>query len=338
MLFRPRLKLLLTVSLFYISANLCAVTSEQGLFQEQIYKVYEANKDAIVRVKAAFKSEAKADKPSQVNLRVGTGFFVSLEGHILVSASRAMGADRIHVEFNESSYPAEAVGHDPITNVSLLRLLQLPKEFDVIRFDLASNKPPPIGSYVMAIACPLDLAPSPSLGIIGGMDKKLGDRIFPTVYLRTTIPIGAGQGGCPVLDLSGRLIGMSVASIPDMNGSYCLPASALASVKEDLLYSGKPDRGWIGLEVKENLAQKNEHNVYISKIIASSPAESAGLKEGDLIISLSDIPVKRIVDLPSAIFKTRIDRYSPIKVVRGDKTLSFSIKAVERPRLEVEKR
>lgn len=328
----PQLILLLSLCCLFGSPN--ALLAKQTLVQDQIFKVFEEYKNAIVRVKAAFKSETDSDKPSQVNLRVGTGFFVSLEGHVLVSASRAMGADRIQVEFNGISYPAESVGHDPITNVSLLRLLKLPDRFDVIRFDLASDKLA-TGSLVLALACPLDLPPSPSLGIIGGLDKKLGDRIFPTAYLRTTIPIGAGQGGCPILDLNGRLVGMSVASIPDIDGSYCLPAAALSSVKEDLLYSGKPDRGWIGLEVKENIVQQNEHNVYIAKIVESSPAEEAGLKVGDLILSLSDMPVKSIIDLPSAIFRTRIDRYSPISVIRGGKTLHFSIKAMERPQAKM---
>ena len=68
---------------------------------------------------------------------------------------------------------------------------------------------------------------------------------------------------------------MSVASIPDLNGSYCLPTPALASVKEDLLYSGKPERGWFGLEVKENLVQQNEYNVFISKII-TEPSRRGG--------------------------------------------------------------
>lgn len=327
---RLRIRLLSIVLLVCGLTSPCSLLADQVLIQEQIYKVFESHKSAIVRVKAAFKTEEEDAKPSQVNLRVGTGFFVSQEGHVLVSASRAMGADRIQVEFNGSSYPAEVVGHDPLTNVSLLRVLKLPEDFEVIRLDGFADKPK-AGALVMAIACPLDFEPSPSLGMIGGIDKKLGDRIFPTAYLRTTISIGAGQGGCPILDLNGRLIGMSVASIPDLNGSYCLPTPALASVKEDLLYSGKPERGWLGLEVKENLVQQNEYNVFISKIITSSPAEEAGLKEGDLIISLSDMPVKRIIDLPSAIFKTRIDRYAPIKVIRGDKSLSFSIKAVERP-------
>ena len=326
--FRPKLILILLLGYLLVSPSL--LLAKQTLVQDQIFKVFEEYKNAIVRVKAAYKKESEEGKPSQINLRVGTGFFVSLEGHVLVNASRAIGADHVQVEYQGISYPAESLGHDPVTNVSLLRLLKLPESFEVIRFDLAMEEPA-IGTLVVSIAAPLDLAPSPSFGMIGGFDKKLGDKIFPTAYLRTTIPIGAGQGGCPILDLNGRLIGMSVASIPDMNGSYCLPASALASVKDDLLYSGKPDRGWIGLEVKENITEQNEHNVYISKIIASSPAKEAGLKEGDLIISLSDIPVKRIIDLPSAIFRTRIDRYSPIQVIRGEKTLSFSIKAVERP-------
>ena len=99
-----------------VSPNL--LLAKQTLVQDQIFKVFEEYKNAIVRVKAAYKKESEdSDKPSQINLRVGTGFFVSLEGHVLVNASRAIGADHVQVEYQGISYPAESLGHDPVTNV-----------------------------------------------------------------------------------------------------------------------------------------------------------------------------------------------------------------------------
>lgn len=309
--------------------------SANHALQEDLYRIYEEYESAIVRVKAAFRQQETDDKPSQINLRIGTGFFVSREGHVLVNASRALGAYKIGIEYRGIVYPAEPVGHDPVTNISLLRLINTPEAFGVIPLSF-EERDIALGTFVFSLACPLDFDVSPIFGILSGVDKKLGDSIFPTAYYRTSITIGSGQGGSPVFDVNGRLIGMTIASIPDMNGSYCLPVSALARVKEDLMVGGKSLRGWIGLEVRENISGQKEHNVYISKINESGPAELAGLKVGDNILSLCDISIKHISDLPSATFKTYINQLSPIKILRDDTIMEFTIKATEAPEAKLD--
>lgn len=304
--------------------------SANHALQEDLYRIYEEYESAIVRVKAAFRQQETEDKPSKINLRIGTGFFVSREGHVLVNASRALGAYKIGIEYKGIVYPAEPVGHDPVTNISLLRLINTPKAFGVIPLTF-EERDIALGTFVFSLACPLDFDVSPIFGILSGVDKKLGDSIFPTSYYRTSITIGSGQGGSPVFDVNGQLIGMTIASIPDMNGSYCLPVSALARVKEDLMVGGKSLRGWIGLEVRENISDQKKHNVYISKINESGPAEFAGLEVGDNILSLCDVSIHHISDLPSATFKTYINRLSPIKILRENTVIELSIKAVEAP-------
>ena len=321
---------LLCVLAFSLLLSPSPTFSANHALQEDLYRLYEMYEPAIVRVKAAFRQQETEDKPSQINLRIGTGFFVSREGHVLVNASRALGAYKIGIEYKGVVYPAEPVGHDPVTNISLLRLINKPEAFGVIPLSFEEQEIA-LGTFVFSLACPLDFDVSPIFGILSGVDKKLGDSIFPTAYYRTSITIGSGQGGSPVFDVNGRLIGMTIASIPDMNGSYCLPVGALARVKEDLMVGGQSLRGWIGLEVRENISGQKEHNVYISKINESGPAEIAGLKVGDNILSLCDIPIKHISDLPSATFKTYINQLSPIKILREDTVMDFSIKATEAP-------
>ena len=334
---RNNLTSLYLLCVFVISCPLSPISSYSvnHTIQDNLYRVYHENESAIVRVKAAFRQQETVDKPSQINLRIGTGFFVSKEGHILVNASRALGAYKIGIEYKGNIYPAESVGHDPVTNISLLRLINTPKSFDVIPLTFEEREVA-LGTFVFSLACPLDFDVSPILGILSGVDKKLGDSIFPTAYYRTSISIGSGQGGSPVFDVNGRLIGMTIASIPDMNGSYCLPVNALARVKEDLMVGGKSLRGWIGLEVRESISGQKEHNVFISKINESGPAELAGLKIGDNILSLCGVSINHISDLPSATFKTYINQLSPIKVLRDNTVMEFSIKAMEAPENKID--
>ena len=138
---------------------LLAAGNDALAFQERILAVYEQNKGAIVRVKAAYPGVETANK-TQVTLRVGTGFFISQEGHVLVSASRAAGASRVWIEYEGKPYATEAVGHDRQTNVSILRLLDPPEGFSIIKLD-PSEPLPAIGSIAVAITCPLDFGPSP---------------------------------------------------------------------------------------------------------------------------------------------------------------------------------
>lgn len=297
--------------------------------QERLVSVFQQNKDAIVRVKAAYAGPQEEGK-TEVMLKVGTGFFISRDGHVLVSASRAAGADRIWIEYQGKSYMVEPVGHDRLTNISILKLVDPPAEFSIISVDTSLPRPK-LGAIAVAISCPLDFEPSPALGIVSGVDKQLGNKVFPTEYIRTTISVDAGQGGCPILDINGRFIGMSVAAIPELNASYCLPADALARVRDDLLFSGHVVHGWMGFEVAERLNTDDTHAVYLSTVVEDSPAEVAGLQQGDHLISIEGRPIRDVSDVPGAIFFTRAGQFASVQVRRADQVLELSVKTQARP-------
>lgn len=297
--------------------------------QQRLLDVYEQNKGAIVRVKAAY-AGGEVDGKKQVMLRVGTGFFISKEGHVLVSASRAAGATRVWVEHEGKPYATEAIGHDRLTNVSVLRVLEPPEEFSIIKLD-PTEPIPEIGSIAVAITCPLDFGPTPVMGLFTGVEKKLGNKVFPTNYIRTSIPVDGGQGGCPILDLNGRFIGMSVASIAELNGSFSLPVDALVRVRDDLLFSGHIIRGWMGFEVTSKLLEDDSNGVYLSKVVEDGPAAEAGLLEGDRLVSIAGRSIENVFDVPGAIFFTRANQFTPVEVTRGEEALKFSVKTLPRP-------
>ena len=311
------------------AVRVLAGPSDALALQQRLIEVFERNQDAIVRVKAAYRGPDEGGK-AQVMLRVGTGFFISREGHVLVSASRAAGANRVWVEFQGKSYAAEAVGHDRLTNISVLRVLELPEAFSIISMD-SSLERPRLGAIAIAIACPLDFEPSPAMGIVTGMDKKLGNKVFPTEYIRTSIPVDSGQGGCPILDINGQFIGISVASIPELEASYCLPVDALVRVRDDLLFSGQIIHSWMGFEVAERRGADDVNAVYLSKLIESAPAKQAGLLEGDHLISIGGRTIRDVSDVPGAVFFTRANQFTSIKVRRGEETMEFSVKTLARP-------
>ena len=137
--------------LFGFLASLRGASADALALQQRLIEVFQQNRDAIVRVKAAYRESASDDEGKvQVVLRVGTGFFVSREGHVLVSASRAAGADRVWVEFKGESYATEPLGHDRLTNISLLRVLDPPETFSIISVDPSVARPA-LASIAVAI-------------------------------------------------------------------------------------------------------------------------------------------------------------------------------------------
>ncbi len=317
----------------FSSLSVSANPADALALQQRLIEVFEQNKKAIVRVKAAYPGPEK-DGKKQVMLRVGTGFFISKEGHVLVSASRAAGAERVWVEYQGKSYATEPVGHDRLTNISALKVLEPPSDFSIIAIDTSIERPP-LGSIAVAIACPLDFDPSPSMGIFTGAEKKLGNKIFPTEYYRTSISVEAGQGGCPILDINGRFIGMTVASVPDLDASYCLPAPALARVRDDLLFSGHVIHSWMGFEVKSRLNLDDSHAVTLSSVVEGAPAAEAGLLAGDQLLSIGGREIRTVEDVPGAIFFTRANQFASIKVRRGEEDLELSLKTLPRPEKDI---
>lgn len=297
--------------------------------QLRLQEIYEQNKGAVVRVKAAY-SGGEVDGKQQVMLRVGTGFFISKEGHVLVSASRAAGASRVWIEHEGQPYATEAVGHDRLTNISVLRVLEPPEEFSIIKLDPAEPLPE-IGSIAVAITCPLDFGPTPVMGLFTGVEKKLANKVFPTSYIRTSIPVDGGQGGCPILDLNGRFIGMSVASITELNGSFSIPVDALVRVRDDLMFSGHIIHGWMGFEVTTKLLEDDSNGVYLSKVVEEGPAAEAGILVGDRLVSIAGRQIGDVYDVPGAIFFTRANQFTPVEVEREGEVIKLSVKTLPRP-------
>ena len=319
----------LCVVTLFVQSLLGANGVDAMALQQRLLEVYQQNEDAVVRVKAAY-TGPEVDGKKQVMLRVGTGFFISNEGHVLVSASRAAGAARVWVEHKGKSYATEAVGHDRLTNVSVLRVLEPPEDFSIIKLD-PTQPLPETGSIAVAITCPLDFGPTPVMGLFTGVEKKLGNKVFPTNYIRTSISVDGGQGGCPILDLNGRFIGMSVASIAELNGSFSIPVDALVRVRDDLMFSGHIIHGWMGFEVKAELLDDDSDGVYLSNVVEDGPAAEAGLLKGDRLVSIAGRKIADVFDVPGAIFFTRANQFTPVEVYREEELIEFSVKTLPRP-------
>ncbi len=328
-LFCKLCRLSIVALLFFSGATL--TVSAASRLQQRMVEIYNETEPAIVRVKAAFRDTSRSDNErAHVTLRVGTGFFYNREGHVIVNASRAYGADRVWIEYKGQAYAAEPLGHDRLTNISVLRVLEPPDTFGFISLDPGVPRPD-IGSLVFTVAHSLDFDASPGFGLITGIENRLGVQIFPTHYLRSTISVEVGEGGCPLLDINGRLIGITVASIPEIGSSYALPTDALIRVRDDIVNFGEMIHSWMGFEVGERDGSRDQYPVFLSKIIADTPAYESGLREGDTLIAIDGRKIGGVADVPGAVFFTRSNQNATVRVEREGEVLEFSVRTLPRP-------
>tara|TARA_Y100001934_G_scaffold281611_1_gene391924 strand:- start:4132 stop:5253 length:1122 start_codon:yes stop_codon:yes gene_type:complete len=297
--------------------------------QNRLVDVFARNEPAIVRVKAAIILKGKEGKPDKKTLRVGTGFFVSREGHVLTS-DLVREAGRIWVEHHQDFYLAEVVGRDAIANIALLKLTdKKPSKFSFLRVAELPVLPPP-GTFVMTLSAPLQFPPSPAMGIVQGHESNFGNRLFPARMLRTSVSVGPGEVGAPMLDLNGRFIGMVFASLPDLRSSCVLPASAVLRVRDDLLFSGKVSYAWFGLTVSSMIVDGGLR-VQVDEILEDSPVAGSGIRKGDLLLKIGDHRVERRGDVATASFFARPGQFVNFLVQRGSEELEIPVRVSGRP-------
>ena len=321
----------LTLCLAFLSAGSLARGQDADIFalQRRVVDLFEQNHTAVVRVMAAVEEKDETGE-THVARRVGTGFFISRDGHVVTNANITHQAIRTWVEHDGVEYAADLIGLDLDTNFALLKLMSLPPSFT--HLSLTGNPSlPPVGSFVIAMGCPLEFSPSPTLGSVTGHESSFSQRVFPVSYARINIPAHPGEGGSPVIDLSGRLVGMMVASLPEVNSSYVLPAKAMLRVRDDLLFSGKVEYGWVGFELEERRDRHLGRHIVVDQVFEGTPAEKAGILPGDRLVRMGDTPVSRADDVRNANFHHRVGDYMAIRVMREGEPHDFSVRLVSRP-------
>lgn len=301
-----------------------------GALQTRLVELIEENRGAMVRVHAAYAPQAEGEPAQEV---IGSGFFISRQGLVLTISSIVNHPDRVWVEHRGVEYAAELVGVDYPTNLALLRLDTLPEDFGF--FHLAdSAELPSIGQMVVRLSMPLRFDPSPRLGLVAGFESEFGGKLFPCKHVRVTIGAGPGEGGAAYLDLSGRLLGIQVGTLTEVDSSYVLPARAALRIRDDLLFSGEVAFGWMGFQVRESSSVAHGRRLLLESVDADSPAETAGLLPGDTLIRIGDYEIRGIDDLRNAIFYSRVGQFVEVEVSREGRKQVQTVKLARRPASE----
>jgi len=273
---------------------------------------------------------------------LGSGVLVSSEGIIITNHHVINDADQIEVALSDGrKLKAKMIGSDPETDIAVLKIdaSNLPTPITLGKMDSVH-----IGDVVLAIGNPFGVGETVTSGIVSAMGRDhVGINTFEN-FIQTDAAINPGNSGGALIDTRGNLIGINTAIYSNNGGSmgigFAIPINLAKQVMESIIKNGEVTRGWIGVE-PQNLSSeliesmrlpKSTQGILVAGVLDGGPADSAGLKPGDILISLNNQSINDVRDLLNRIAKIDPGTEVSCKIIRKDREISLSIKIGKRPK------
>jgi serine protease Do len=227
-------------------------------------------------------------------------------------------------------FEGTVVGHDPNTDLALLRLTDAK---DLPTVTLGDSDALEVGDWVVAIGNPFGFDTSVTHGIISARERVIGIGPFDD-FLQTNALINPGNSGGPLFDMHGDVVGVTTAVKSQSQGiGFAVPINLVKALIPNLLENGRPELGWLGITVQE-AGERSTSKPVVVDVFAGSPAEKAGLKPGDRVVSVGGKPVQHYQQVLRRVALLQPGSKVKIDVVRGGRNFEFTPTLAERPSVE----
>ncbi len=266
----------------------------------------------------------------------GSGVIISDDGYIITNNHVVDQMDEIEVVLNDRrSFSAKVIGTDPSTDLALLKIDA--KNLPYLTYGNPDDLK--LGQWVLAVGNPYNLTSTVTAGIISAKARNidiLRGQFAIESFLQTDAAVNPGNSGGALVDTQGNLVGINTA-IASRTGAYsgnsfAIPVSIVKKVVGDLMEYGIVQRAFLGVtiqDVTQELANENNLNntngVYINSITEEGSAKSAGIKKGDVIMSVNNVPVNNVSELQEQISRFRPNDNVGISVIRDGKEKHFDV-------------
>ncbi|PQA87257.1 Do family serine endopeptidase [Hyphococcus luteus] len=268
----------------------------------------------------------------------GSGFFIDKEGHIVTNNHVVEDADIVKVRLaNGDEVDAEVVGTDPLTDLAVLKVK--PREEQAF-VEFADDVNLRVGDWVVAVGNPFGLGGTVTSGIVSAIGGQNRANQYVD-FLQIDAPINRGNSGGPTFDLKGRVVGVNTAIFSPNGGSvgigFAIPARVAKETVAQLIRNGAVTRGWLGIQLQEVTTEiaaaiglKEPGGVLVADVIDGTPAQKAGLEDGDVILGLDGEDVETANEL-----SRRVASFSPgekveLRVQRDGKIRNMTVKLGQR--------
>ncbi|MFM9435841.1 serine protease Do [Janthinobacterium sp. CG_23.3] len=267
---------------------------------------------------------------------LGSGFIISADGYILTNAHVVENTDEVTVKLtNKREYKAKVIGADARTDVALIKI-------DASGLPVVPIGDPSkleVGEWVAAIGAPFGFENSVTAGIVSAKGRSLPDGSF-VPFIQTDVALNPGNSGGPLFNMRGEVVGVNSQIYSRTGGfmglSFAIPIDVAMDVVKQLRATGKVRRGRIGIQVQEMSADlassfglKDVTGALVGMVEKNGPAEKAGLRPGDVILSIDARPVASSSDLARMVAEARPGGTVAVRYWRKGEVAGVRVKVEE---------
>ncbi len=279
----------------------------------------------------------------------GAGVILTADGYIVTNAHVVENVRKVRVLLNDRERQKEAktgamrgpldgkvVGIDRLTDVAVIKVdaQNLPS------LALADSSELRQGQVVLAFGSPLGLDNSVSLGVVSATSRQLNPA-NPMIYIQTDAPINPGNSGGPLVDVDGKVVGLNTFILSQSGGSegigFAIPSNVVQNIYQQLRRDGHVHRGQIGVFVRtitpalaKGLGLPREEGVILEDVIPTGPADTAGLKVGDIVLTVGGRAVHNLREFALSLYRFKIGEPATLQILRDGKTLTVPVPVIER--------
>jgi len=263
----------------------------------------------------------------------GSGVIVDADkGYILTNHHVIESADEIEVYLEDNrTFAAKVIGSDPGTDVAVIQV-EDPK--NLIEMNLSNSDDVRVGDFVLAIGNPFGLQHTVTSGIVSALGRRGINRDGYEDFIQTDASINPGNSGGALVNLRGELVGINSAIYSQSGGNigigFAIPANIAASIMDQLLEFGEVKRGLLGVSISDlseetaeafGIESKNYQGALVQEVFPDSPAETAGVEPGDVIVKVDGEAISGAGDLRTTIGLKRSGEQVRLELIRGGKTV-----------------
>jgi serine protease Do len=275
---------------------------------------------------------------------LGSGVIISADGYILTNNHVIREAEEISVLIDKKEYKANIIGSDPKTDLSVIKVDA--KNLPVAK--LGNSEALEVGEWVLAIGNPFsrELHHSVTAGIVSGKGRtnvEVGDIEYED-FIQTDAAINPGNSGGALVNLRGELVGINTAIVSNGWGGgnlgigFAIPINLAKQIMEQLIETGRVVRGWMGVNIQpvdENLAEKMQlpstAGALVTDVLSDTPAERAGIRQGDFIIAFNGEPIRDNNHLIHVVAGYKPGTRAEVKLIRDGREKVLTMTLGERP-------